>query len=231
VAATTSPIVFVHGAWHGAWCWDRVVPLLHARGVETLALDLPSVAEPARADLSDDSATLRQALDGLARPAIVVGHSYGGMVISEGAADHPMVKRLVYLTAFVPDIGESVNQLTAQLPNPDLMRAIKFGTGRSALDPAIAGEVFYNDCDADTVAWALTQLRPMRMSGAGATAAAWRTLPSTYVVCKQDRAILPELQRKMATRTGDVVEWDTSHSPFASRPELVADLCERFARG
>jgi pimeloyl-ACP methyl ester carboxylesterase len=231
---TPSPVVLVHGAWHGPWCWDRVVPLLRERGIETVALDLPSMrtGEGIERGVSADARALREALDALDRPAVVVGHSYGGMVISEGAAEHPAVKRLVYLTAFVPDVGESINDLVALVPNADLAGAIKLAPElqSSTLNPDTTGTVFYNDCDDATVEWAKQRLRPMGgNTGAPATAAAWRSIPSTYVVCTQDRAILPELQRRMARHTDEVIEWEASHSPFASQPALVAELFARLA--
>jgi pimeloyl-ACP methyl ester carboxylesterase len=206
------------------------VPLLRERGVETTTVDLPSM--DANAGRGDDVEVVRAALDGLGRPAILVGHSYGGRVISEAAADHPRVKRLVYLTALVPDVGETLADLFGLVPNPDLFGVMKqTDDGRSMLDPGTSGAVFYNDCDAETVAWAMERMRSMRLeAGTPAATAAWRGLPSTYIVCTQDRAILPELQRRMAARTSEVIEIEASHSPFASQPGVVAAIIERLAR-
>jgi pimeloyl-ACP methyl ester carboxylesterase len=109
--------------------------------------------------------------------------------------------------------------------------ALRFAEGRLTLNPASIGPALYNDCDEDVVAWANERLRSMLTDGADAvTAAAWSAIPSTYVVCTQDRVILPELQRKMAAHADELITWDTSHSPFASQPALVADLVERLAR-
>ena len=229
-----SPVVLVHGAWHGPWCWDRVTPLLHARGIDTVTVDLPSMDVNAGyvTTVHDDAKTLRAALDALDRRAVVVGHSYGGMVITEGAAEHAKVKHLVYLTAFMPDAGQSLNDLIAIKPLLDLAGMIRLAPDRrSTLDPSCIGPLFYNDCDDDTVAWAAARMRPMLSeSNDAVTAAAWRSAPSTYVVCDEDRAIVPELQRHMSEHASEVIEWSTSHSPFASKPELVAGLCERLAR-
>jgi pimeloyl-ACP methyl ester carboxylesterase len=91
--------------------------------------------------------------------------------------------------------------------------------------------MFYNDCDDATVAWASANLRPMLSeTNEPVRAAAWRTIPSTYIVCSEDRAIPPALQRTMAKRASNVIEWSTSHSPFASQPALVADLIVALAR-
>lgn len=231
---SAGPVVLVHGAWHGPWCWDRVTPMLRERGIETITVDLPSMDVQAGyvTTLHDDAKTLRGALDAVDRPAVVVGHSYGGMVITEGAAAHPMVKHLVYLTAFMPDAGQSLLDLFTATPNPELMASLRVtDDGRQALDPACVEPLFYNDCDAATVVWATERLRPMLSDGRLAVErAAWRGIPSTYVVCALDKTIPPELQREMAKQANEVIEWDTSHSPFASRPDLVADLCERLAR-
>lgn len=230
---TPSPVVLVHGAWHGPWCWDRVTPLLHARGIETIALDLPSmdVNSGYVTTIHDDAKALRAALDALDRPAVVLGHSYGGSVITEGAAGHPMAKRLVYLAAFMPDAGQSQNDFIALVPHPHFAPAIRpQPDGRLALAPEAVGPLLYNDCDEQTVAWARERLRSMLTSNDAAPAAAWRGIPATYVVCALDAMLLPELQRKMAAHADEVIEWDTSHSPFASQPKLVADLCERLAR-
>lgn len=223
-----APAVLVHGAWHGPWCWDRVTPLLRDRGIDTHTVDLPSMDVHAGyvTNVHSDAEALRKMLDALDRPAVVVGHSYGGMVITEGAAGHPNARHLVYLTAFMPDVGESLTSLMMRHPNPELSRGINLDAGRrSTLAPALIGPGFYNDCDDETVAWATSSLRTMLSeSTEPVRAAAWRDIPSTYVVCALDRAILPELQRSMAARATHVVEWPTSHSPFASRPELVAEL-------
>jgi pimeloyl-ACP methyl ester carboxylesterase len=154
------------------------------------------------------------------------------MVISEGAAEHRNVKRLVYLAAFMPDAGQSLNDLFALAPNPALAGALRIAPDRrSTLDPASVGPYFYNDCDEATISWANALLRPMLSeSNDAVTAAAWRSAPSTYVVCTRDAAILPDLQRLMAKHADEVIEWDASHSPFASKPELVVELLERLAR-
>jgi pimeloyl-ACP methyl ester carboxylesterase len=225
--------VLVHGAWHGPWCWDRVTPLLKAADIDFYAVDLPSMNVNAGyvTTVHDDAADLRRTLDALEEPAVVVGHSYGGMVITEGAADHPNVRHLVYLAAFMPDVGESLNNLIARQPNPLLAGALRIDAERrSTLASESIGPAFYNDCDDATVAWASERLRPMLSeSSESVRAAAWKTMPSTYVVCSEDKAIPPELQRWMAHRASHVVEWNTSHSPFASQPKLVADLIASIA--
>src|SRR5580700_6219902 len=99
--------VLVHGAWHGAWCWEPVVVELEGRGHPVRTIDLPSRGNPA-GDLHGDAQAVRELVESLGRPVVLVGHSYGGAVITEASSGTPGIKRLVYLTALVPDAGESV---------------------------------------------------------------------------------------------------------------------------
>jgi pimeloyl-ACP methyl ester carboxylesterase len=238
------PVVLVHGAWHGAWAWERVVPLLTVAGVECMALDLPGHGEDGGpfGDLDFDVARVRQCLDEGSGDVVLVGHSYGGAVITE-AGLHPAVEHLVYVAAFALDDGESCVSAAAaeseagQISHegrPNLGAGFIMGSGDMiTLDPASAEECFYNDCDPDTVAWALARLGPQPLITLQGTPklAAWRTKPSTYVVCVDDMAVHPELQRIMARRCGSVVEWPTDHSPLLSRPDLVAGLLVDLAKG
>jgi pimeloyl-ACP methyl ester carboxylesterase len=216
-------IMLVHGAWHGSWCWDALRPSLHAEGFSTAVVDNPSVRKPG-SDLAADGAHLRRALDAVEGPIVVVGHSYGGAVVSEAGA-HPNVERLVYLTAFTLDTGESVvqNALTGG-EDVKLAEAMLFDGDTVAVDPDRAVEFFYHDCAADIAAAACGHLRPMSMAAMGGVvgAAAWREVPASYVVCTDDRALPVALQRACAARVGDVREMPTSHSPFLSRPDDLA---------
>lgn len=224
-------MVLVHGAWHGAWCWDHVAARLRAEDIPVVAIDLPGhgASSAPLGDLSVDATALRGVLDGL-DAAVVCGHSYGGAVIGEGAAGHPAVRHLVYVAAIVLDVGEScVASVTAVEPTDasalvDGMRAGDDGT--VTLDPAAAADVLYHDCSPHDVARALALLSAQRMDSlqTPATAAAWRDIPTTYALCTADRAIPAALQRSFAVRASEVVEWPTSHSPFFSRPELVTTL-------
>jgi pimeloyl-ACP methyl ester carboxylesterase len=218
-------VVLVHGAWHGAWCWERVVPRLDAAGVPWVAVDLPSVSSP-DARLHDDAACVRDALDALTDDAVLVGHSYGGSVVTESGA-HPRVAHLVYLTAFALEVGESpgVNALTGGEGNA-LDAAIRVGDGVLTVDREFVVPALFNDCEPEIARRAVDRLRPQSLQALRdpVTVAAWREKPATYVVCTDDRGLMPALQRSNAARIGNSIDWPTGHSPFLSRPELVADL-------
>jgi pimeloyl-ACP methyl ester carboxylesterase len=232
--ATVATVVLIHGAWHGAWCWDRVVPLLEDADIPAIAVDLPghgASAEPL-GDLYTHVAFVRDLLDDIDGPIVLCGHSYGGAVISEAAAGVDSVRHLVYLCAIVPDVGEPLGGVMADTVTPaqgrsELGNAMEVhDDGTMTLDLDASVPVFYADCAEGDIAAARGQLSAHSAASFGQPlrAAAWHHIPSTYVVCTEDRAINPEFQRALATRTTTSVEWPTSHSPFFSRPDLVADL-------
>ena len=216
----------MHGAWHGAWCWDAVVDALEARGVEVDAVELPLAGYAADSDAA--RAHIEVAGDG----AVVCGHSYGGLVISRAASGLDNVHRLVYLAAFQTEADEDPNAMMAADPSP-LMTAYTFGDDGLTVDPTRLHEVFYADSDAAVVAEIAPKLRPMPLTGEAwvAPEPAWKQVPSTYVVCTHDAAMQPSLQRTMAARATDVIEIDADHSPFLTRPEELADLLASYLGG
>jgi pimeloyl-ACP methyl ester carboxylesterase len=222
-------VVLIHGAWHGAWCWEKVTPLLDEARVAWVTIDLPLTS------FEDDVAATRRAIADVGGPVVLCGHSYGGVVITE-AGHEPNVQRLVYLAAFACDEGESPAN-TAQdegVPAKDLSGLLVFTDDGStvSLDETNAAASFFHDCSPEDVHAAVKQLRPMRFQclATPVGAPAWRDKPSTYVVCTEDQAVHPELQRIMAKRCTDAVEWPSSHSPFLSCPDLVAELLVDLAR-
>ena len=219
-------VVLVHGAWHGAWCWDAVVARLDAAGRRSVAVDLPSVSS-ANATLSDDVACVRAALDTVDDEALLVGHSFGGVVVTD-AGRHPAVAHLAFLTAFALEPGESAheNTLTGGEGASALADALEVGDGVVTVAPDLAVPAFFHDCAPDVARDAARRLRPMSLTAfqGKVEGAAWRDKPATYAVCTDDRAVPVALQRSNAARIGNAVEWPTSHSPFLSRPDLVAGL-------
>jgi pimeloyl-ACP methyl ester carboxylesterase len=235
-------VVLVHGAWHGAWAWEGVLALLNSAGIPCTAIDLPGHGEDAGplGDLHGDAGRVSEAIDEGGGDVVLVGHSYGGAVITE-AGVHDRVRHLVYIAAFALDAGEScVSAATADSAASDISHDGRPNLGAGfrmspdeliSLDPATAAECLYNDCDPDAVAWAMARLGPQPLVTLQGTprAVAWRTTPSTYAVCAHDMAVHPDLQRIMARRCDVVVEWETDHSPFLCRPELVAALLAGLA--
>ena len=230
-------VVLVHGAWHGAWCWDRLLPHLDKADVEAVAIDLPGHGEDPGplGDLHADSGRVTEVLDRSDGGVLLVGHSYGGAVITE-AGVHPAVEHLLYLAAFPLDEGETCMTAAAQIAEaagidhagrPDLSGALQDrGDGNLIIEPAAAAATLYNTCDEETVAWAVARLgpQPAVTLAQEASAVAWRTKASTYAICTEDLIVHPDFQRIVAGRCTSSVEWATDHSPFLCRPDLVARL-------
>ena len=234
-------IVLVHGAWHDAWCWDPVRNRLESAGVDVVAVDLPGhgASREPLADLHGDAAAVTAALDALDGPAVLVGHSYGGAVVTEAGA-HDRVAHVVYVAAFNLAHGECVGRAAADEATaaridhsgrPDLGAALKRDDGgeTTSVVAELARPIFYNDCTAATVSWETARLGRQRMANFSdqPSAIAWRDRPSTYVVCRDDNAVHPDLQRILARRATTTIEWPTGHSPFLSQPQLVAELLEK----
>ena len=209
---------------------EKVLPRLEAAGVEAKAVDLAG-AGAVPGDLGADAGAVRVVLDGIGGPAVLCGHSYGGVVITEVGL-HPAVVHLVYVAAFVPDAGMGLRDIPRPDPATARLPAVLGEDGLLRLEPE-AVHLVYHDCDPDEVDAARARFRPQRPEGfvQPVSVAAWRSRPSTYALCLDDRALDPRMQRAMAERAGsEVVEWPTGHSPFLARPDLVADLLTGVAR-
>jgi pimeloyl-ACP methyl ester carboxylesterase len=229
----TAEVLLVHGAWHGAWCFDHVARLLADAGVRVTALDLPGHGDDTGpfTDLYGDGARVTAALD-RAADVVLLGHSYGGAVITEAGA-HPAVRHLVYLAAFPLDLTESCQAAAVDEAGglgyddfPDLGAELAAADdGTTTLLPGAAA-CLYQDCSPPDVAWAMARWgpQPMHNLAQSPTTTAWREKPASYVVCADDRTVHPGLQRILARRCATSSEWPTGHSPFISRPERVADL-------
>ena len=208
-------VVLVHGLYEVPEHFEPVTERLRADGVEV------AVPELHRGSLAADTAAVQEVVDAMETPPIVVGHSYGGSVITGLTG----VGHMVYLAAFVPEVGESAAGLSADV---DLIgpAMVKRPDGMTDLDPVLARTVLLNDCTPEQADWAVGLLRPQaRGCGRGVPERqAWKDTPSTYVVCTEDRTVDPGLQRAMAKRCGSTRVWPTGHAPFVSRPELLTGL-------
>lgn len=211
-------VVLVHGLWHEPRHFDLVAEDLRAEGVEV------AVPELHRGSLEDDIAAVQAEVDAMGPPPIVLGHSYGGSVITGLSG----VAHLVYLAAYAPDEGESPASLGS---TEELGAAVtRAGKGFTALDPAKAVAALYHDCPPDVVERAVSLLRPQSTAcpKGSPSSQAWKDVPSTFVVCDLDHAIDPEVQRSMAERCDAFRVWPTGHSPYLSRPELVVELLQEL---
>jgi pimeloyl-ACP methyl ester carboxylesterase len=224
-------VVLVHGAWGGAWVWEQVVPLLDEQGVRAVAVDLPSVGAPgaSTADLRTDAQAVADVLDSLDGPKVLCGHSYGGMVVTAAAAGRDDVVRLVYLCAFMPDAGESLFALTGGAPAPWIEI---LADGRSIPNADHVRAHGYSDTDEATREAAIARLRPQVTAPfrGEIEVAAWRSIPSTYVVCSEDASLPPELQRTVfGPRADEVVELAAGHHAYYSQASSVAALLAGLA--
>lgn len=227
---SAAPVLLVHGAWGGGWAWGFVQAELEKLGVESTAIELPSAAS-APSTMADDAAAIRAALEGLGEPAVVVGHSYAGVPVSDASAGNGAVKHLVYVCAILPEEGQSTFSLMGEDPSPSTIGEAIVATddGLSTLDPAGAKRVLFNDVSDEQAAPIIAALGTHRMSvfGEEAGGLGWKDHPSTYVLTTQDRVFSPDLQRRMSANATEVVEVDSGHIPLLSRPaELAAAIAK-----
>jgi pimeloyl-ACP methyl ester carboxylesterase len=209
----TRAVLLVHGAWHGGWCWDEIIEPLRRLGLRPITVDLPMTS------LADDVDCVRQAIAAVGEPMILCGHSYGGAVVTEAGAGQPLVERLIYVCAVVPDRGETTllpGDPRAGQPSDSILR----------VEPGQATGLFYGTSPAEQARVASSRLRPLSLAcfSATAQAAAWRERPSTYVMTARDRALPIDRQEAYANRCTEVVHWDCDHSPFYSMPQDLAAL-------
>jgi pimeloyl-ACP methyl ester carboxylesterase len=225
-------VVFVHGACvrDGSWWWHRTGELLAERGVASEAPALPScgeTGEPAGAGgpgLAEDVAAVRQVLTASDEPAVVVAHSYGGIVTAEAAASVDAVHHLLLVSSYLPEVGQSLASFGGEEPAPFL--DIDPEAGTFTVRPGALAETFLQDCDPDIRRQAADKTAPQSLAVVEqpVAAAAWRHVPSTYLVCARDRGTPAQRQRQYAGRAGSVVELDAGHHPFLSQPAAVRDL-------
>lgn len=214
-------VVIAHGAFADGSDWAKVIGLLQDEGVHVQAVQNPLES------LAGDVAVTTRAIDNQAGDVVLVGHSWGGMVITE-AGNHPKVANLVYVSAFAPDSGQSVDDLTRDQPLPPGSASISADSqGWLSLSPQGVAQDFAQDVpEAQARVMAATQ-GPIKASafGEAVSTAAWKAKPAWFIVSEEDRMILPELQHMMARQIGaDITLLPTSHVPQQSRPADVASV-------
>jgi pimeloyl-ACP methyl ester carboxylesterase len=225
-------VVFIHGACvkDGSWWWHRTAELLAERDVASEAPALPScgeTGEPTDAQgpgLVEDVAEVRELLTAGDEPTVVVAHSYGGIVTAEAAAGVDAVRHLLLVSSYLPEVGQSLSSFGGEEPPPFLDIDPEGGT--FTVRPDALAETFLQDCGPEIQRQAAdkTARQSLAVLEQPVQAAAWQHLPSTYLVCAEDRGTPADRQREFAGRADSVVELDAGHHPFLSQPGTVRDL-------
>jgi len=232
--------LLIHGSCHGAWCWRDLIPALQASGHTARAIDLPGHGLDTT-HYSDVTLAgyARAIIDAIDTPVTLVGHSMAGFPISLAAEMAPeKIERLIYLCAYAAQNGRSLVEMRAEAPRqPMADAAIRTEDGLAfAVDKTKAPSLFYNDCPAEAVDYALPRLclqalapqtTPIRLGDA------YASVRRSYIRCDDDRTIPPEYQRTMTEGwpAADVHAMPTGHSPFFADPAGLADLLTRIAKG
>jgi pimeloyl-ACP methyl ester carboxylesterase len=225
-------VVFVHGACvkDGAWWWHRTAELLAERGIASEAPALPSCGETGEPPgtqgpgLAQDVAAVRQVLTAGDEPTVVVAHSYGGIVTAEAATGVEAVQHQLLISSYLPEVGQSLSSFGGETPAPFLDIDPEHGT--FTVRPDALAETFLQDCDPAIQRQATdkTARQSLAVLEAAVQSAAWQHVPTTYLVCAQDRGTPADRQREFARRAASVQELDAGHHPFLSQPAAVHDL-------
>jgi pimeloyl-ACP methyl ester carboxylesterase len=218
-------IVFVHGIWADGSCFSKVIPPLQAEGYEVIA------AQYGLDTLAGDVAAVKRTLGRVRNPTILVGHSYGGTLITAAGMDERVVG-LVYIAALAPDEGESSQDQLSQFPASDVFSHVEVADGRLWMKPS-GVECFAGDLPAQEqkLVWATSFAPAVELFSQKVGSPAWRSKPSWYIVSKNDRTVPPALQRFVSKRMGaTTVEVEASHVPMLSKPNAVLDVIRMAAK-
>jgi pimeloyl-ACP methyl ester carboxylesterase len=228
LSSESKTIVLVHGAFADASGWSKVITILERDGYYVTAVQIPLTS------LADDVATTKRVLNAQKGPAVLVGHSYGGAVITGAAAGNKNVKSLVYVAAFAPDSKEPLAAAGSKFPEPPLNSAlVPDSAGFLYIDRAKFHDDFCADIPANEASVMAATQKPLHKSvfEASVPEAAWKTLPTWFIVSKNDRAINPDLERFYAKRANaKTTELASSHVSFLSHPSEVAKVIEDAAK-
>jgi pimeloyl-ACP methyl ester carboxylesterase len=229
-------VVFVHGACvrDGSWWWHPTAAALREHGIDSVAPALPSCGEgdrpagPQGPGLAEDTASVRAVLTATDEPTVVVGHSYGGIVAAEAAAGVESVRHLVFVSSYLAEPGESLSTFGSDTPPPFLDFDPEGGTFGAR--PELFAETFVQDCPPDIVRDGAVRLvrQTIAVTQQPVRAAAWHDVPTTYLVCTEDRGTPVAAQRRFAQRADQVVEIRAGHHPFLSQPGTVAGLIAKL---
>lgn len=214
-------VVLVHGAFADGGSWGNVIPLLEQAGYDVIAVQNPLIS------YEDDVTTTRRVIDAQSGPVVLVGHSYGGAVITKAAVDAANIKALVYVAAFAPDAGENLQALLTQYPSKIGAALVPDAAGFLYIDRAQFKEAFAADVSERDLSVMSASQKPIasQIFGHAFDAPAWKDFPTWYLVASEDQAINPDLERLFAKRMNATTrEVKSSHVPFASNPTVVAEL-------
>jgi pimeloyl-ACP methyl ester carboxylesterase len=225
IVISAPTLVLVHGAWHGPWWWDLVIEQLSGVEVRAVALSSSGSDPLELGDLYDDAEIVRAVVANVDGPVVVCAHSYGGAPVTEALAGMGNVMSLVYLCAWLGDVGDSLLGAGHRTPPPWW----EVHEAEGYIDPLRPREIFYGDVDPHIADAAIARLGHQSFAAVSQplTHASWHKIPSTYVICEKDSAIPPTIQERMARRAHRVARLATSHSPFLSRPSRVAGLLRK----
>jgi pimeloyl-ACP methyl ester carboxylesterase len=223
---TKPSIVFCHGLWADGSCFSKLIPALQAEGHQVIA------AQYGLNTIADDVATVRSTLGRVSSPAILVGHSYGGSVIT-GAGTDDRVAGLVYIAALAPDADETSQTQQSKFPTTDVFSYIEVADGRIWLRPegidCFAGDLSEQE---KKLVWATQCVPAPDLFNAKVGGTAWKSKPSWYIVAKNDRTVHPDMERFVAKRMGaTTTEVASSHVPMLSHPDVVIDVIRAAAKG
>jgi len=220
-------VLLVHGAWHNGAGFATLQSELDALGYLSQTVELASVgsADQSLGDMYGDAAIVRDAIAKIEGDVVVLGHSYGGLAITQGSVGLNNVQRLIYLTAFMLDAGETLYAACGGV-NPPWWNVAEDQSRLTANTPA---DIFYNTCSSEIAEYAVAQLRTQSLVAFNQpiTEVAWKEIPSTYIICEQDQAIPVFAQEAMSARATNVVRINTDHSPFLCAPAELATLIDQ----
>jgi pimeloyl-ACP methyl ester carboxylesterase len=225
--ATNMNIVIVHGAWADASSWSKVIPILEKAGHRVIAVQLPLHS------LADDVATVKRAIDLLGGPVILVGHSYGGMVITNAGYNNPNVKGLVYVAAFAPQEGQSLGTFVDVTKLPKNLLIIDSG-GFAFINPAMFAGAFAQDVNSTEADIMAVVQKPLSTSifAEKSGPPAWKQLPTWYQISENDHMIPPAVEQMFAKQmNATTISLPASHASYVSHPNEIAQLILNATKG